>query len=105
VSATQGAWTCRHGVDGRDRCDECHAADDLLKQAVDLLTPGVYLDKSWDDDEWDLRRLAVLRTAGRGDVAEKIRSDRVEFLTAIGKPERAAKFAALAAQPGEGEGA
>lgn len=23
-SPTQGAWTCRHGVDGRDWCPECY---------------------------------------------------------------------------------
>ena len=25
-SPTQGMWTCRHGVDGRDYCEACHAA-------------------------------------------------------------------------------
>lgn len=24
-SPTQGMWTCRHGVDGRNHCGECYA--------------------------------------------------------------------------------
>lgn len=27
-SPTQGAWECRHGIDGRDHCAECYAPAD-----------------------------------------------------------------------------
>lgn len=31
-SPTQGMWTCRHGVDGRDHCPECFSAPEPAQQ-------------------------------------------------------------------------
>lgn len=28
MSASEGAWECQHGVDGRDWCEECHKPSD-----------------------------------------------------------------------------
>jgi hypothetical protein len=28
MTATMGMWECRHDVDGRDWCDECHGSDE-----------------------------------------------------------------------------
>lgn len=33
-SPTQGAWACRHNVDGRDFCPECHSDGTVVLEQV-----------------------------------------------------------------------
>jgi hypothetical protein len=78
VSASQGAWTCRHGVDGRDWCEQCHAPASLVAD----LAPGELLAWALEAE----RALAQIARVAANEDGGRSLTERFQKILALANP-------------------